>query len=100
MSVSNPHKRVPATAALFSLLVFGLSANALPATLLRAAREFAIPFQELAQVSAVQFMGFFLAAVVGGILSDRFGKKHIMQTACVLMVAGATTWTVAPGRGD
>ncbi len=81
------------------MFVFALSANVLPGLLLRASAAFGISFGVLAQVSAVQFIGFFCAAVVGGVLSDIFGKKHLMVAACAVLLAGALTWSVAQGLG-
>ena len=88
-------RRLPAAAALLSLLVFALSANTLPAALLRAASEFGITPECLAMVAAVQFAGFVVAAMVGGMLSDRFGKQRIMEAACGLTALGAMMWAGA-----
>lgn len=49
----------------------------------------------LAQVSTVQFIGFMIAAVVGGIVSDRVGKKLVLQVACGLLLAGSVVWSLA-----
>lgn len=92
------HSRRPAAvAALVSLFVFAMSCNALPAVLLRAADGLAVSIGMLAQTSAVHATGFLLAAIVGGIVSDRIGKRRVLQTACGLLLAGAAVWSVAPG---
>jgi fucose permease len=88
-------RRPAAVAALLSLFVFALSSNALPAVLLRAADGLAVSMGALAQVAAVQFAGFFIAAVAGGILADHVGKKCILLTACGLMLAGSVVWSLA-----
>lgn len=90
-------RRPAAVAALSSLFVFALSANALPAVLLRAAESLSVSIGSLAQVSAVQFGGFLMAAVAGGMLADHIGKKRVMQAACGLLTAGAVTWGLATG---
>lgn len=90
------HARRPAAvAALLSLFVFALSSNALPAVLLRAADGLSVSMGALAQVAAVQFIGFFIAAIAGGILADHVGKKRVLLTACGLMMAGAVAWSLA-----
>jgi MFS family permease len=96
----NHSRRLPAFAALLGLFVFAVSANALPAALLRAAGEFDIGIGAMAQVSAVQFAGFFLAAIAGGVLADRLGKKHVLQGACALLLAGSIIVSLAPGLGQ
>lgn len=96
---SSANRTSAAAAASLSLFVFALSANTLPASLMRTAADFGITFQSLAQVSAVQFAGYFFAAVVGGVASDMFGKKLVLRAACLLMTAGAAAWAAAPGRG-
>lgn len=86
---------IPTAAALLALFVFALSANTLPAALVRAAADFGTTTDALAKVFSVQFACFFVSTVVGGILSDILGKQRVMQVACLLMFAGAVTWTQA-----
>ncbi len=86
---------VPCVAGMGSLFVFAVSANALPAVVLRAAGTLAVTPERLATVASAQFAGFFLATVVGGFLCDRFGKKHVLQAASLLLLAGAVCWTAA-----
>lgn len=88
-------RRHAAIAALFSLFVFALSSNALPAVLLRAADGLSVSMGTLAQVSAVQFIGFLIAAIVGGIWADHVGKKLVLQVACGLLLAGSVAWSLA-----
>lgn len=88
-------RRTTAIAALSSIFVFALSSNALPAVLLRAADGLSVSIGTLAQVSAVQFSAFMLAAIVGGIVSDLVGKKLVLQVACGLLLAGSVVWGLA-----
>lgn len=93
---SKPYSiRTATAAALLSMFVFAVSANALPAVLLRAADALSVSMSLLAQASAVQFMGFLTASVAGGILADHIGKKRVLQAACVLLAAGAVVWGTA-----
>ncbi len=87
-------RRPAAIAALLSLFVFAMSSNALPAVLLRAADGLSVSMGTLAQVSAIQFCGFVIAAIVGGIVSDLVGKKIVLLTACGLLMAGAVVWSL------
>jgi fucose permease len=79
----------PACAALASLFAFALSANALPAALLRAAEELAISPESLAGVSSAQFLAFVLTTVAAGLVADVIGKKPVFLSACGLLLAGA-----------
>jgi len=90
-----PSPRIASTASFFSLFVFALSANALPAILLRASKDLSVDFTTLAQVSALQFTGFLFAAIAGGIIADHVGKKRVLQSACGFLLAGAVAWSVA-----
>lgn len=49
----------------------------------------------MAQVSAVQFVGFIVASIAGGVLSDRLGKKHVLQGACALLLVGSMVVSLA-----
>ncbi len=88
-------RRPAAIAALASLFVFAVSSNALPAVLLRAADGLSVSMGTLAQVSAIQFCGFMIAAIAGGIVSDLIGKKIVLQIACLLLLAGSAVWSLA-----
>ncbi len=79
------------------MFAFGFAANALPAALLRAADSFGTPFTTLARVSALQFAAFFLAAVGGGLLADRYGKQRILESGCLLLAGGGLAWSAARG---
>lgn len=85
-------KILPTFSALFSLVVFAISANVVPAILIRAADEFDINPELLANVIAVQFAGFIVATIFGGIAADRFGMKYVFLTACVFTIAGSGIW--------
>ena len=86
---------LPALAALLALVLFAVSANIVFAVLVRAGREFGIRPETLANVSALQFGGFFVAGVLGGVLADRAGKRVVLQAGCVLLLAGALVWSAA-----
>ena len=86
---------LPAAAAMLSLLVFALSANVLPATLLHAAPDLGVSPEVLATLASVQFAAFFVASAGAGILSDGHGKKRVFVAACVLLLAGSALWASA-----
>ena len=86
---------LPALAALLSLFVFALSANLLPAVLLRAAGDLAISPETLAVVSSVQFGAFFLAAACGGMLADHWGRRMVFVLACIVLCGGSAIWALA-----
>lgn len=90
-----PAPQIAVIASTFSLFVFALSANALPVVLLRSSADLSIEFTTLSQVSALQYTGYLFAAIAGGIVSDKVGKKRVLQSACGLLLAGAVVWSVA-----
>ncbi len=79
------------------MLVFALSAAILPAALLRAAGDLKVSPAMLTRVIATQFGAFFLSTLIGGLLSERYGKLGILRFGCLLTSAGALLWTVASG---
>jgi fucose permease len=84
-------------AACCAMLVFALSAAILPAALLRAAVDLQVATAVLTRVVATQFGAFFISTLVGGLLSERVGKRTILQGGCLLTTAGAGCWTVVDG---
>jgi fucose permease len=82
-------------AAFASVLVSAVSASMLPAVLLCAAPDIHVSAEQLAMTVSVQFAGFFLAVGIGGVLSDRVGKKRVLQCGCVLTALGAGAWMAA-----
>lgn len=86
---------LPAGSAMLALLVFAFSASIIPSILMRAAPDLGVRPEVLATVITIQFIGFFAASVGGGIAADRFGKKLILRSACILMAIGALLWARA-----
>jgi len=91
----NYWKALPAFAALFSLTVFAVSANIIPSILLRAATDFHISPELMSGATTIQFAGFILATVAGGVLADRLGKKTVFLTASIFTITGALLWYYA-----
>jgi len=88
-------RTLPAAAALLALVLFAVSANIVFAALVRASAEFGVRPEVLARVSAMQFAGFFVASIVGGLLADALGKKKVLQAGCLFVLAGAALWARA-----
>jgi fucose permease len=86
---------LPTAGAFLALLVFALSANMLPAALLRASSDLGVTPQALAILSAVQFAVFCPSAAASGVLADRWGMKRVFVVAGALMAAGAWVWAGA-----
>lgn len=90
-------RHIAVAAACFSMLVFGVSATILPATLVIASAEFRVSEETLGMVISTQFAAFFLATLVGGVLSDRIGKKPVLLTmGCAALILGSLIWSVTP----
>lgn len=88
-------RRVTIVAACGSFFVFAVSAVILPAALVRAAEDFDVSAGTLTLVASTQFAAFFLATIVGGLLSDRYGKPPVLQVGCGLIVLGSVLWACA-----
>ncbi len=99
MTSRNYWKAAPAFAALFSLTVFAVSANIIPSILFRAAGDFGISPELMSGATTVQFAGFIVATIAGGILADRIGKKAVFLAACLFTMAGAMLWYCAGSLG-
>ena len=84
-------------AVLISMFIFACSSNIMFACLRQASQTFGVSFEDLTPIISVQFSGFFLTCLLGGIASDRFGKKRVMLIGCLLTMLGALGWTAAPG---
>ncbi len=88
---------VPCIAALAAVLVFSLSANLLPAAIIRLAEEFGVSENSLAKIYAVQFSAFFVTTLLAGIVCDKFGKRMPLTAAALVTAVGAWIWGTAPG---
>lgn len=88
---------LPAVGAFLALLIFALSANMLPAALLRASSDLGVSPQALAFLFSIQFAAFFLSAAVSGVIADRWGMKRIFLAACAMLAVGAGIWAMARG---
>ena len=95
----NYWKIPPAFAALFSLTVFAVSANIIPSILFRAAGDFGISPVLMSGATTLQFAGFIVATIAGGVLADRIGKKAVFLAACLFTLAGAMLWYCADSLG-
>ncbi len=95
----NYWKILPAFAALFSLTVFAVSANIIPSILLRAAHDFNISPEFMSGATTIQFAGFIVATILGGMLADWVGKKAVFVAACLFTLCGALIWYYAGSLG-
>jgi len=91
---------LPCLAALFGIFVFALTANTLPAALPRVAGEFGLEPTVLARTMSVQFIAFMITTLVGGVLSDRIGKKLVFCAAALFAGLGAWRWATADGLAE
>ena len=88
-------KKLLAGASLCAVALFGVSANLVFGSIVRVAKEFNIQPELFAMVASVQFAGFVVSSIIGGILSDKFGRKIVIQTACILLSLGAFIWGIS-----
>ena len=84
-----------ALAGLLGLILYAVSANIVFAALVRMSRDFQVAAERLAVVSAIQFTGFFLACLTGGVLADLWGKRIVLQAGAGLVLTGAAIWAAA-----
>lgn len=82
-------------AVLLSMFIFACSSNIMFACLRQASLTFQVNFADFSVVISIQFAGFFLTCLVGGIASDRWGKKPIMLIGCLLTMLGSLGWASA-----
>ena len=85
-------RHVAVLASGLGLWAFAVSAALLPALLLRVSVDFGVSAEVLSWVVATQFGCCFAAAMVGGVLSDHYGKKPVLLTAGALLTIGSLLW--------
>jgi fucose permease len=90
-----PHA-LATNAVLAAMVLFACTSNVVFAALLRVSDTFGVSPERFAAVASVQFSGFFLACLVGGVLADRLGKKSVMIGGCLLTALGGIGWALAP----
>lgn len=81
---------------LAAMVLFACTSNVVFASLLRVSETFGVSPERFAAVASVQFSGFFLACLFGGVLSDRLGKKTVFLVGCALTALGGAGWALAP----
>lgn len=93
-----PHA-LATNAVLAAMVLFACTSNVVFAALVRVSETFAVSPERFAAVASVQFSGFFLSCLLGGVLSDRLGKKTVLIVGCLLTTLGGAGWALAPGIG-
>jgi fucose permease len=88
-------RQLAVVGALGGLVLFAVSANIVFAALPRMSVTFGVAAEDLATATAVQFTGFFLASIIGGIMADRIGKRRVLLAGAALVAAGAAVWAAA-----
>ena len=92
-----PHA-LATNAVLAAMVLFACTSNVVFASLMRVSETFGVSPERFAAVASVQFSGFFLACLMGGVLSDRLGKKAVLLVGCALTAQGGAGWALAvPG---
>lgn len=90
-----PHA-LATNAVLAAMVLFACTSNVVFASLMRVSETFGVSPERFAAVASVQFSGFFLACLMGGVLSDRLGKKTVLLVGCALTALGGAGWALAP----
>ncbi len=93
MNKTLSRKILPTVSSLFALALFAISANLVFGSVVKVANEFGTNPELFAMVATVQFIGFFISSIFGGILSDKYGRKIVILTALILLAGGALTWS-------
>lgn len=97
MKIANMRRILATIASLLGLTLFASSANVLSAVAPQMGAEFNVSEAIFVKwTMPVQFIGFVLLCFLGGIASDKFGKKITMMCACVAMAFGCLIWISAP----
>jgi fucose permease len=88
-------RQLAAVGAFGGLVLFAASANIVFAALPRMSQTFGVAAGNLANATAVQFSGFVLASVIGGMVADRVGKRRVLLAGATLVAVGAAVWASA-----
>ena len=97
MCKGNERRGLTTITTLFGLSLFAISANILAATAKLMGEEFGQSEALFVKwTMPVQFVGFVTLCFLGGLASDRFGKRVTMLLTCVTMAVGSVIWVLAP----
>ncbi|HRU06466.1 MAG TPA: MFS transporter, partial [Candidatus Brocadiia bacterium] len=83
-------------ACFYGICVFALSAQVMPPGLSSIGVEFGLGESAQGMMLALQYGGFFVTSVVGGAVSDRWGRKPLLVAGLYMTTAGLA---VAPLAG-
>lgn len=90
------HRNHIRRACFLGIAAFSLSAQVLPPNLTALAEQFGLDHFQRGRLAAAQYAGFFVAALLGGWLSDRFGRKPFIVGGLVLTALGLSGAPFAP----
>ena len=97
MEKENERRILTTVTTLLGLTLFAMSANVLAATARLMGEEFGQSEAVFVKwTMPVQFTGFVALCFLGGLASDRFGKRITMLLTCVTMALGSIIWIIAP----
>jgi len=97
MCQGNGKRLLTTVTTLLGLTLFSISANVLSATAKNVGGEFGQSEALFVKwTMPVQFLGFVALCFLGGMASDRFGKRITLFLSCILMSVGSIVWVLAP----
>ncbi len=97
MCKGNGKRLLTTVTTLLGLTLFAISANVLSATAKNVGGEFGQSEALFVKwTMPVQFLGFVALCFLGGMASDRFGKRITLLMSCVIMSVGSIVWVLAP----
>lgn len=74
---------------LLALTVFAISANTIPPLTTTISQDFGVGYTTFGYIFFLQYLFFFIASVVGGWASDRFGIPNILLVTCGIFSVSA-----------
>lgn len=96
MSYSKRSRTVATVIILFMMVLFAVTSNVVFASLGRISLDFQVSSELFSAAVAIQFAGFFVTSLLVGTLSDRFGKRVTIASACIVASVGAVGWMISP----
>ena len=96
---ASSENRFATFAVMLIMFYYALTANVIYAAMGRLSECFGVKPELLSATVSVFAVGYYVTCVLGGILSDRLGKKKIVLLSCLVCALGATGWLFSPEVG-
>jgi len=87
-NLTNRQRKALLVVAFISLALFAATVNIVAAALIHISNSYQLEVEALGRLYLLEFLGFYIAVLFGGYLSDKYGKKIPLIIGSILMAFG------------